>query len=209
MFVFVIWLASTLNFFVPRLTPRNPIEEKLLSLTEFGGSSVDIQSLVKAYNAKFGLDRPLAPQYLAYLNDIAAFRPRLLDRRLSDARRRDPAARAALDHRPAADHHAARLRARHAAGRAHRLAAGAARVSRARAAADDLLRDPVLPDRPDADLRLRGGAAMAAARRRHGHPHHAEPQPLLRAGNPHPLHPARRARSCSPRSASGRCRCAA
>ena len=39
MFVFVIWLASTLNFFVPRLTPRNPIEEKLLSLTEFGGST--------------------------------------------------------------------------------------------------------------------------------------------------------------------------
>ena len=73
MFVFVIWLASTLNFFVPRLTPRNPIEEKLLSLTEFGGSTVDIQSLVRAYNAKFGLDRPLARQYLAYLNDVVHF----------------------------------------------------------------------------------------------------------------------------------------
>ena len=70
MLVLVIWLASTLNFFVPRLTPRNPIEEKLLSLTEFGGAAVDIQSLVKAYNAKFGLDRPLAQQYLTYLNDI-------------------------------------------------------------------------------------------------------------------------------------------
>jgi peptide/nickel transport system permease protein len=73
MFVFVIWLASALNFFMPRLTPRNPIEEKLLSLTEFGGSTVDIQSLVKAYNAKFGLDRPLALQYLAYLNDVVHF----------------------------------------------------------------------------------------------------------------------------------------
>ncbi|MFI4983462.1 MAG: ABC transporter permease, partial [Nevskiales bacterium] len=62
LFVVVIWLASTINFFIPRLTPRNPIEEKLLSLTEFGGSTVDIQSLVKAYNAKFGLDRPLALQ---------------------------------------------------------------------------------------------------------------------------------------------------
>ena len=30
-------------------------------------SSVDIQSLVKAYNAKFGLDKPLWQQYLAYM----------------------------------------------------------------------------------------------------------------------------------------------
>jgi peptide/nickel transport system permease protein len=73
LFVVVIWLASTINFFVPRLTPRNPIEEKLLSLTEFGGSTVDIQSLVKAYNAKFGLDRPLAAQYLTYINDLVHF----------------------------------------------------------------------------------------------------------------------------------------
>jgi peptide/nickel transport system permease protein len=73
LFVVVIWLASTINFFVPRLTPRNPIEEKLLSLTEFGGSAVDIQSLVKAYNAKFGLDRPLVLQYLTYLNDVVHF----------------------------------------------------------------------------------------------------------------------------------------
>ena len=73
LFVVVIWLASTINFFVPRLTPRNPIEEKLLSLTEFGGSTVDIQSLVKAYNAKFGLDRPLVLQYLTYLNDVVHF----------------------------------------------------------------------------------------------------------------------------------------
>ncbi len=73
LFVVVIWLASTINFFIPRLTPRNPIEEKLLSLTEFGGSTVDIQSLVKAYNAKFGLDRPLVLQYLTYLNDVVHF----------------------------------------------------------------------------------------------------------------------------------------
>jgi peptide/nickel transport system permease protein len=73
MFVVVIWVASTLNFFVPRLTPRNPIEEKLLSQLEYGGSAVDIQSLVRAYNEKFGLDQPLLKQYLAYLRDILHF----------------------------------------------------------------------------------------------------------------------------------------
>jgi len=73
MFVAVIWAASTLNFFVPRLAPRNPIEEKLLAQQEMGGTTVDIQSLVRAYNAEFGLDRPLWRQYLTYINDLAHF----------------------------------------------------------------------------------------------------------------------------------------
>jgi peptide/nickel transport system permease protein len=73
MFVAVIWVASTLNFFVPRLAPGNPIEDKLLAQVEYGGSTVDIQSLVKAYNAKFGLDRPILSQYLAYVRDIVHF----------------------------------------------------------------------------------------------------------------------------------------
>lgn len=73
MFFAVIWVAATLTFIVPRLAPGNPIEEKLLSQVEYGGATVDIQSLVKAYNAKFGLDRPLFQQYLAYLRDILHF----------------------------------------------------------------------------------------------------------------------------------------
>ena len=47
MFVAVIWVASTLNFFVPRLAPGNPIEEKMLAQEEYGGSSVDMQALVR------------------------------------------------------------------------------------------------------------------------------------------------------------------
>ena len=73
MFVAVIWVASTLNFFVPRLAPGNPIEDKLLAQLEFGGSTVDIQSLVKAYNAKFGLDKPILSQYFAYIRDMVHF----------------------------------------------------------------------------------------------------------------------------------------
>ncbi len=73
MFLAVIWVASTLNFFVPRLAPGNPIEDKMLAQVEYGGSSVDVQALVKAYNAKFGLDKPLFGQYLAYMHDIVHF----------------------------------------------------------------------------------------------------------------------------------------
>ncbi len=73
MFFAVIWVASTLNFFVPRLAPGNPIEDKMLAQVEYGGSSVDVQSLVKAYNAKFGLDKPLLSQYIAYTRDMLHF----------------------------------------------------------------------------------------------------------------------------------------
>lgn len=69
----VIWAASTLNFFVPRLVPRNPIEDKLLAELENGAGSVDISALIASYNAKFGLDRPLIEQYLAYMRDTLTF----------------------------------------------------------------------------------------------------------------------------------------
>lgn len=73
MLLAVIWVASTLNFFVPRLAPGNPIEDKMLAQVEYGGSSVDVRQLVQAYNAKFGLDKPLVEQYLAYMHDILHF----------------------------------------------------------------------------------------------------------------------------------------
>jgi peptide/nickel transport system permease protein len=73
MFFAVIWVASTLNFFVPRLAPGDPIEDKLLAQVEYGGSTIDIQSLVKSYNAKFGLDKPILTQYAAYVRDMVHF----------------------------------------------------------------------------------------------------------------------------------------
>lgn len=73
MLLLVIWLASTVIFFVPRLAPRNPIEDKLLAQTEQGASATDMKALVEAYNAKFGLDRPLWRQYLSFMADTARF----------------------------------------------------------------------------------------------------------------------------------------
>lgn len=71
--VLVVWVASTINFFVPRIAPRNPIEDKLLQELENGGGSVDISSMIEAYNAKFGLDKPLIEQYLTYMKDTLSF----------------------------------------------------------------------------------------------------------------------------------------
>ncbi|MBL8699380.1 MAG: ABC transporter permease [Alphaproteobacteria bacterium] len=73
MLLLVIWAASTLIFFVPRLSPTNPVRDKLLAATEQGASAADMKLLVEAYNAKFGLDLPLWKQYANFLADTARF----------------------------------------------------------------------------------------------------------------------------------------
>lgn len=73
MLLLVVWAASTLIFFVPRLAPGNPVRDKLLAATEQGASATDMKALVEAYNAKFGLDQPLWQQYLNFLADTARF----------------------------------------------------------------------------------------------------------------------------------------
>ncbi len=71
LFLVVVWAAASVNFFVPRLgTGRDPIREKLGQLAASGGLRQDgIEALVKAYQAKFGLDKPLYIQYLNFLGD--------------------------------------------------------------------------------------------------------------------------------------------
>ena len=71
LFLVVVWAAASVNFFVPRLgTGRDPIREKLGQLAASGGLRQDgIEAMVKAYQAKFGLDKPLYVQYLNFLGD--------------------------------------------------------------------------------------------------------------------------------------------
>jgi peptide/nickel transport system permease protein len=73
MLLAVIITAGTLNFALPKLAPQNPVEAKLLALTESGGSLNDISGLVASYNQKFGLDKPVVVQYANYLKSMATF----------------------------------------------------------------------------------------------------------------------------------------
>jgi len=69
--VLVIWAASTIVFFVPRLSPRNAIRERFAELARSGGfSPADIETLVANMNQQFGLDKPLLEQYWNYLGNI-------------------------------------------------------------------------------------------------------------------------------------------
>ena len=70
-FVLVVWAASTIVFFIPRLSNRNAIRERFSELARTGGfSPTDIEKLIASMNQQFGLDRPLLDQYWTYLNNI-------------------------------------------------------------------------------------------------------------------------------------------
>jgi peptide/nickel transport system permease protein len=70
--VLVVWLAATINFLLPRLSGQNPIREKLMQQALQGGYvQAGMQEMVKEYEAKFGLDKPLWEQYLSFIADTA------------------------------------------------------------------------------------------------------------------------------------------
>ena len=71
-FLLIAWIAATLNFFLPRLSGQDPVRAKLLQQAQLGGYvQAGIESMIQEYDRRFGLDRPLGVQYLAYLRDVA------------------------------------------------------------------------------------------------------------------------------------------
>ena len=71
-FLVIVWLAATLNFFLPRLSGQDPVRVKLLQQAQLGGYvQTGIEAMVKEYETRFGLDKPLWRQYLTYLQDVA------------------------------------------------------------------------------------------------------------------------------------------
>jgi peptide/nickel transport system permease protein len=70
-FLLIVWLAATLNFFLPKLSGEDPVRTKLLEQASLGGYvQGGIEDMVKEYQQKFGLDRPLWRQYVAYVSDV-------------------------------------------------------------------------------------------------------------------------------------------
>jgi peptide/nickel transport system permease protein len=73
-FLLIVWLAASLNFFLPRLSGQDPVRTKLLQSAQLGGYvHAGIEEMVKEYNERFGLDKPLWRQYLTYLHDTSRF----------------------------------------------------------------------------------------------------------------------------------------
>src|SRR5260370_21932905 len=71
-FLLIVWLAATLNFFLPRLSGQDPVHTKLLQQAALGGYvQSGIEEMRREYDQRFGLDRPLWRQYVTYLGDAA------------------------------------------------------------------------------------------------------------------------------------------
>jgi peptide/nickel transport system permease protein len=71
MMVLVIWLAASINFILPKLSPTDPVQDKLAEMAESRSQMNDIGGLVASYNRQFGLDRSLWQQYASYLKNTA------------------------------------------------------------------------------------------------------------------------------------------
>src|ERR1700751_861650 len=73
-FLLIVWLAGTLNFFLPRLSGQAPVRNKLLQQAALGGYvQGGIEEMTREYEQRFGLDKPLWRQYLTYLHDVSRF----------------------------------------------------------------------------------------------------------------------------------------
>ena len=64
----VMWTAATINFILPHLSPKDPVQEQVtMKIALMGESSTAAQEMVEALNKLYGLDLPLWQQYLRYL----------------------------------------------------------------------------------------------------------------------------------------------
>lgn len=72
MFLLVVWLAATINFFLPRLGDIDPISQMMVEQAATGGSlQVGLDEMIDIYNEKFGLNVPIWQQYINYLGDMS------------------------------------------------------------------------------------------------------------------------------------------
>src|SRR6187455_1929573 len=70
-FFIIVWLAATLNFFIPRLSNQNPVRERLIEQAVLGGYvHAGMKEMVEEYEERFGLNQPLWIQYLRYVGDL-------------------------------------------------------------------------------------------------------------------------------------------
>ncbi len=74
MFVITIWMASTIVFFLPRLSGQNPLAEKIYQDAQRGGyQDPNVAERVRVFEEKYGFDRPLWEQYVKFVTDVVQF----------------------------------------------------------------------------------------------------------------------------------------
>jgi len=70
-FFLIIWVASTINFLIPRLAPGDPIAAIIGQMQVQGAQVENSAELIATFRERFGLDDPLYLQYFKYLGALA------------------------------------------------------------------------------------------------------------------------------------------
>ena len=70
--VVVVWVAVTINFFLPRIGGQDPVRDRLVQQAmQAGYLQQGLDQMIEEYQRQFGLDKPLWQQYLTYLGDMS------------------------------------------------------------------------------------------------------------------------------------------
>lgn len=69
-YLIALFVAVTLNFFLPRLIPGNPVDTLVAKFMQGGGQGANAGKMYATFIHQFGLDKPLFIQYLIYLKDL-------------------------------------------------------------------------------------------------------------------------------------------
>ena len=68
-----VWIAATLIWIIPRLSPVDPAEIMLSRMAAGGGTVANSEEILASLKERFGLNEPLIVQYVKYIGNIAVF----------------------------------------------------------------------------------------------------------------------------------------
>ncbi|MEM9813514.1 MAG: ABC transporter permease, partial [Pseudomonadota bacterium] len=68
-----VWIAATLIWIIPRLSPIDPADVMLARMAAGGGTVANSEEILAALRDRFGLNDPLFLQYLKYLWNTVTF----------------------------------------------------------------------------------------------------------------------------------------
>ncbi len=72
-FLVIVWVAASLNFVILRLAPGDPVAGMLARMTQQGGSVAGSDEVIRSYRQTFGLDEPIAIQYVKFVTSFVRF----------------------------------------------------------------------------------------------------------------------------------------
>ncbi|MGB1033831.1 MAG: ABC transporter permease [Primorskyibacter sp.] len=71
--ILTIWIAATLIWIIPRLSPVDPAEVMLSRMAAAGGTVANSDEILATLRERFGLNDPLLVQYVKYIRNVAVF----------------------------------------------------------------------------------------------------------------------------------------